>query len=1093
MSSVHEGVSCDGCMAPNFAGDRYKCLRCYDFDLCSRCYMEERSTEVSSENRTFRETNEEHSPSHPMQCIMTQQDFELAYHSDQTHSWDRLRVVIFTCPVCGLQGLSRERLVSHACPICISTDFYRIGFGDYMPNHLTDMVSHMQEHHMQAQYINVSNNSNSGISDTANVLSEFLRDRDLRRVIVHNVPLVSNDSDVEEPAADGTRRNTSSQRGGPLRVETVSHIRRRSIDRNAVEINQPRETSDSIQSAGNFSPRRIDGQSPAGFSSGNSVVHSPAGLSSGFSNRSNMQSGGFSSIRLSASRTSLQPSRSARDSTGIVHTGNNSLPVSSVIEAPPSSHEPHSELLTDSSAVIRTFQYPITAYSRPTVPSHGLQRNQRTSGENSSRTMGYARRFLVRERDHSRNETLFGAPPGFRRLENVDVSNAVEATPVRIAACSARNCDANDAYLSNSEATDGTVSSTDAHVLVDISYGEYAAQNSSQEALVESIEELERQMERSGNIESKKSLKYCTLFTALAKPSCLPVLKIERVRLTNDDQSKQSDALSFDDDDDKNKDEIPPLRLIMRIGRPLRYTYKQRNQSIVQQQSYDMANDFSDWWSSRFSEHLRTESATRVNRANIDVTPETLDTSLLMPDRSLVSRGEVALNRAIDALRRLDTRHTHSSRLPMAHDGITQTSSSVYLNGNIIPPPGMGSHNGQVLLSALGNTLFLGSDSVADAVAREVAAFSEASGLNIRQLQGLIRREEHIAPNPHLNNRSSSGRFSSIPAPTILSEMRARKSVKVQVKGNEQHDGDYTDFINEVFRATEVDSLLDVKYVIKKRYYKPYDLKTDEQKEAVLIPWLEEQDALDLSVDMSDAQLDGEIVELLKQIPEFVDDELIISGKVIKDECYNHTGPDIEEAMFDSEKGSDEELLIKKCESADLKRSQGPFTIIGIFGTGSNERNEFGTDYWKDYRFLRNRRGVFVLKKSDVSFECMLAPMDHRLIKQLVFGKLDVPMSLYSRTHYLPDIFMRIMRTNLRIFYLSQETKEFLEENMGRFLEEIMPSLENEGNMQWDMGIAKAECNVSSEPLEIPPELWYFLDLASFFDPNTIVLNEQNK
>lgn len=29
------------------------------------------------------------------------------------HSWDRLRVVIFTCPVCGLHGFSRERLVSH--------------------------------------------------------------------------------------------------------------------------------------------------------------------------------------------------------------------------------------------------------------------------------------------------------------------------------------------------------------------------------------------------------------------------------------------------------------------------------------------------------------------------------------------------------------------------------------------------------------------------------------------------------------------------------------------------------------------------------------------------------------------------------------------------------------------------------------------------------------------------------------------------------------------------------------------------------------------------------------------------------------------
>lgn len=63
-----------------------------------------------------------------------------------------------------------------------------------------------------------------------------------------------------------------------------------------------RETSDSIQSAGSFSPRRVSGQPPTGFSSGHSTVQSPAGLSSGFSNRSSMQSGGFSSVRLSASR-----------------------------------------------------------------------------------------------------------------------------------------------------------------------------------------------------------------------------------------------------------------------------------------------------------------------------------------------------------------------------------------------------------------------------------------------------------------------------------------------------------------------------------------------------------------------------------------------------------------------------------------------------------------------------------------------------------------------------------------------------------------------------------------------------------------------
>ncbi|EJW86130.1 hypothetical protein WUBG_02960 [Wuchereria bancrofti] len=147
--------------------------------------------------------------------------------------------------------------------------------------------------------------------------------------------------------------------------------------------------------------------------------------------------------------------------------------------------------------------------------------------------------------------------------------------------------------------------------------------------------------------------------------------------------------------------------------------------------------------------------------------------------------------------------------------------------------------------------------------------------------------------------------------------------------------------------------------------------------------------------------------------------------------------------MFDSEKGSDEELLIKKCESADLKRPQGVFTVTGMFGASSNERNDFEADYWKDYRFLRNRRSVFVLKKSiDVLPECTLAPMDHRLMKQLIFGKLDTPIS-----------------------------------------EEVVSASENEGNVQYDTWIVKDECDDMNTPLEIPPELWYFLDLASFFDP----------
>ncbi|CAF1187181.1 unnamed protein product [Rotaria sp. Silwood1] len=88
--SAHEGVSCDACGKSNFRSKRYKCLICYDYDLCSTCYEQ---GEASSHH-----TNE-----HPMQCILTRQDFDFYYHgerytSDQAQS--------FTCPFCGEMGFA---------------------------------------------------------------------------------------------------------------------------------------------------------------------------------------------------------------------------------------------------------------------------------------------------------------------------------------------------------------------------------------------------------------------------------------------------------------------------------------------------------------------------------------------------------------------------------------------------------------------------------------------------------------------------------------------------------------------------------------------------------------------------------------------------------------------------------------------------------------------------------------------------------------------------------------------------------------------------------------------------------------------------
>lgn len=53
------GVSCDACGKSGFTGKRYKCLTCYDFDLCQDCFD---GGELGQGR---------HSTDHPMQVILT--------------------------------------------------------------------------------------------------------------------------------------------------------------------------------------------------------------------------------------------------------------------------------------------------------------------------------------------------------------------------------------------------------------------------------------------------------------------------------------------------------------------------------------------------------------------------------------------------------------------------------------------------------------------------------------------------------------------------------------------------------------------------------------------------------------------------------------------------------------------------------------------------------------------------------------------------------------------------------------------------------------------------------------------------------------
>lgn len=114
--SIHHGISCDLCRRKNFSGRRYKCLICSDFDLCELCYDSGRNFNIKT-----------HFIHHPMQIILTKNDYELVYFGYKNKDNSYLSL---TCPYCNKNGFIVNNLTKHVddchrrltynvlCPVC---------------------------------------------------------------------------------------------------------------------------------------------------------------------------------------------------------------------------------------------------------------------------------------------------------------------------------------------------------------------------------------------------------------------------------------------------------------------------------------------------------------------------------------------------------------------------------------------------------------------------------------------------------------------------------------------------------------------------------------------------------------------------------------------------------------------------------------------------------------------------------------------------------------------------------------------------------------------------------------------------------------